>query len=237
MNIYNYFDKIYCINLDISIDRKEYVSNIFKELNIPVEFYNIKKHENGGLYGCFDSHINIIKYAYENNLENILVFEDDIEPTKSYNIENINKIINFMKKNKEYDIFYLGYLAFKDNSKNKSFSSIFNSKKIENNIYKYNPICTHSICYNRRSYKKILENYDDYIGLIHYDNYIANYLDLNNYCFMPCLFEQKYFKSLNKPLNNTEIIIRYIYNNLYQFHINYIISYIIFNFFKMLHKS
>lgn len=204
-NIYTYFDDIICINLETRLDRREYVSNIFNKLSIPVRFYNVQKNSKGSIYGCFESHINIIKEAYYNNKNKILIFEDDIIPTKSYNIDNIQNAITFMKNN-YWDIFYFGYFPFnnfpyiRNNIINKSF---INATKISSNIVKYNPYATHAYCLNRIGMKIILNNYQDIIiQNIHIDAYYADYLKLQSYCYTPILFEQHFCIGSDNALKN-----------------------------------
>jgi GR25 family glycosyltransferase involved in LPS biosynthesis len=209
---YSFFDDIICINLEQRPDRKINSETIFKKYNIPARIMTVKKHEKGGRYGCFDSHIKILKEAYEKNLEYILVFEDDIIATEYNSEKNISEAINFMKNNKEWDIFYLGFSVIKD-SKN-GVSTILDAEYISENIIKYNPYFTHALCYNKASIKKILDNYEDYIEYMHYDMYIANYLELNNYCYIPNLFDQDIRTSDNDILDLAEFFIRNIATNL-----------------------
>lgn len=224
-NPFNFFDDIVCINLDISKDRRDYVENIFKKLNIPARFLTVKKHKKGGVYGCFDSHIKILKEAYSKNLDYILVFEDDIKITNHYNLENIKKSIEFMKNNKEWDIFYLGYFPLSEKLPSNDVSTIFQTTIINNNIIKFNPYSTHAICYNKKSIKKILDEYDDYIGIIHYDIFLSKYMKFNNYCFIPVLISQKLSFEYNiEPKDIIEYILRLLYPIFEYFDIIYNIS-------------
>ena len=81
-----YFDKIYCINLDRRPDRWEKCSNLFERDGIIVDRFsaidknNIKnesKIANGPL-ACLSSHWNILNKALKEGYEKILIFEDDI---------------------------------------------------------------------------------------------------------------------------------------------------------------
>ena len=183
--IWDFFDDIFCISLQNRTDRRDEVSKIFNELNIPVKFVIVNKDPKGGIYGCFDSHIKIIKYMNEHNKNNILIFEDDIIPTDSYNLKNIENSIQFMKTNKSWDLFYLGYFPI-------NYTNLYlNNNNITNNIIKYNPFATHAYCVNKRAVPKILNNYMQYIGKIHVDIFLSGYASLNNYCYLPILFEQK----------------------------------------------
>lgn len=214
MTIYNFFDDIICINLEHRKDRYIKSLDTFQKYNIPARIKTFKKHEKGGIYGCFDSHIKILKEAYEKKLEYILVFEDDIIVTDYYSEKNIENAINFMKTNEEWDIFYLGFSVFKDS--NDCVSTILDAEYINENIVKFNPFCTHALCYNKKSIKKIVDNYQDYINYIHFDNYIANYLELHNYCYIPNLFDQDFSTSDNDILDIPEYFLRkVVVNNTY----------------------
>ena len=97
-NLYNYFDKIVCINLKSRPDR--YLSAIkeFQKLNINnVEFYFADKSSKGGRYGCFESHINVIQKCYDEGCNNILIFEDDIRPSNFYSLDLLKSSIEFMR--------------------------------------------------------------------------------------------------------------------------------------------
>jgi len=219
-SVYDFFDDIVCINLDICKDRREKVDYHFKNLNIPIRFLTVHKHSKGGMYGCFDSHIQIIKNAYDKDLDHILVFEDDIIPTDSYSEENMKLAINFMKENKDWDIFYLGCSFIKDTIN--GLEIVNSSHYINENIIKFNPFCTHALCYNKKSIKKIMETYEDYIEYIHYDMYVATYLNFNNYCFVPIMFDQDwYLETNNICADYMEYIVRSLLILIAYFNINY----------------
>ena len=69
-NPWMYFDSIRCINLRERKDRYEQASEVFKKLKIPVEWFLTDRHPNGGMQGCFESHLSCIKQAYESGAEN-----------------------------------------------------------------------------------------------------------------------------------------------------------------------
>lgn len=221
--MYNFFHDIVCINLDISKDRRKHAQDIFDRLQIPAKFFTATKHKKGGMYGCFDSHIQILKDAYDRNLNNILVFEDDFLPTNSYCKEYVENAINFMKTNDEWDIFHLGYSVLKDD--HHGFSTILNGKYYSDTIVQYNPFCTHALCYNRKAIKKILETYSEYIGLVHYDMFIASYCDFRNYCITPMIFDQNfYFGHNNESNDGIEFLLRSIFPLIAFVKLNYRIS-------------
>lgn len=183
---YTFFDDIICINLKSRPDRRDYVKKTLSNVNIPFRFYTAEKSPYGGIYGCFESHINVIQEAYNKGANNILIFEDDVKPLLSYSEQHIKKAVDFMKNN-EWDIFYLGYLPF-----NIHAETIFVAKKVDDNIYKYSALSTSTYCLNKRSMEKILYVYKQYIGILHIDIFynIKEYFP-NTFCYVPQLFSQK----------------------------------------------
>lgn len=205
-NIYNYFDDIVCINLDFRKDRRAEAQKYFTELNIPARFFTVRKHEKGGRYGCFDSHIKVLKYAQQNNYKNILVFEDDVMPTKGYNEKIINKAIDFMKTNDDWDIFYFGYSFM-----NQNLQTIFTAPNYNDDIIMYKPLLTHAFCYSQRGINTILKTYKMFLGNIHYDQFLVNHKELKSYCILPLIFDQNWISGHNNSTHNTEeAFIRYI---------------------------
>jgi GR25 family glycosyltransferase involved in LPS biosynthesis len=221
--MYEYFDDIVCINLDISVERKKHAQHYFDKLGIPARFFTAKKHPVGGMYGCFDSHIQILKEAYEKGLNNILVFEDDFLPTASYSEEKLQSAIDFMKSNNDWDIMHLGYSFIKDDQN--GLSTIFNATNCTSDIVKYNPFFTQALCYSRKAMKTILENYTESIGMIHYDVFIASYLHLNSYCILPMIFDQNfYFQHNNQADDAIEVVIRWLFPFLAFTKFNYMVT-------------
>jgi GR25 family glycosyltransferase involved in LPS biosynthesis len=210
-NIYDFFDDIVCINLDISNKRKIHCQNIFNQFNIPARFFTATKHPYGGLYGCFDSHIQIVKYAYEAGLHNILVFEDDVMQSPSYSEEKLAKAIDFMQSSDDWDIFYLGY-SFMFETFETGFTSIpSHGIRISKDIMQYNAGTTVALCYSRRAMKRIIDTYYDYIGIIHYDQYLSAFIGLKNYCILPIIFQQNFAFDYNiESQHGMEMIMRSI---------------------------
>lgn len=103
-------NKIYVINMEKDIKRKNDTLKSFEKYNIPSlsinNNYEIKKAEdwtkktapksfrgpsNGGAYGCCVSHLKCIDDAIEKNYDSILIMEDDIMYHKNF-IEEWNSI-------------------------------------------------------------------------------------------------------------------------------------------------
>lgn len=182
-------DKIICINLINRKDKYDRVKHIFKNLNLNVEFYQPEKHTYSGRIGCFESHINVITNCYNNNLNNVLIFEDDIINTSSYNNDTIVKAVEYLNHHKDWEYLQLGYTILPH-----EIIDFFISKKINDNIIKYNGNCAHAYIVNRNGMKRILKNWKEYCydkknDLDIYYKYIFTNTGLS-YC--PILFEQDF---------------------------------------------
>jgi GR25 family glycosyltransferase involved in LPS biosynthesis len=205
-NPYAHFDDIVCINLDFRTEKKQGTQEIFDMLNIPGRFHTVQRHAKGGMYGCFESHVQVIQEAYDKGLSNLLVFEDDIKLTPGYSKEKLIECIKFMKSNVDWDLFYLGY--FPSNNNHGGLTDFFNAPFITNDIIKYSPLANHAYCVSRKGMKNILENYKRHIGSKHFDFFIVS-LKLNCFCLIPYLFDQKLCLGTdNSPTEQLEIFMR-----------------------------
>jgi GR25 family glycosyltransferase involved in LPS biosynthesis len=123
IEINNYFDNIYVLNLNRRADRFEKIKNKLDLLNIKFERfsaidgddisddeYDFSKFiqgrgmlENKYALACLRSHIEIIKDAKSKGYERILIFEDDVLISKDINIH-----LQKLRKIKDWKLLYLG---------------------------------------------------------------------------------------------------------------------------------
>ena len=79
MNPFDFFERIYCINLDSRPDRWRRVQEQFRKLGIHDRVERFPAVVNPiGMEGCRLSHQQIVRRALEKRWEQILVFEDDV---------------------------------------------------------------------------------------------------------------------------------------------------------------
>ncbi len=99
----------YGINLEERKDKRKNLKKICEKREIPLNLYITKRHPISGKRGCLESHLHIIKTAYENKdktkAQNLLIFEDDIKFLNSFSSIFQNKKFNFPKN---YDMLYFG---------------------------------------------------------------------------------------------------------------------------------
>ena len=115
-NPFDFFDKIYCINLPECKNRWERVSKEFKKVGIlnrveriwttpPDKNFKISSLRLPTMFGCGLSHLKSLFHAMHENVENVLIFEDDVVFVDDYK-ERLIVSINELPK--EWDILFLG---------------------------------------------------------------------------------------------------------------------------------
>ena len=180
-NPWESFDKIYCINLKERGDKHDYCKEVFKKMRVPVDFYRPDRHPNGGVQGCFESHISVIKKAYDQGCENVVIFEDDIFP-QNVTSEKLEEIIKFIKE-EDWDIFYLGGspLFFSLPRKERNYKDVY--------ALKYN--CTHAYILNRKYMRELKDTKFNGTAIDIFYSGDSN----RSYGIQPSLFQQAPFAS------------------------------------------
>lgn len=112
-SIWDFADKIICINLIDRDDRIRLVQQQFAKVGLShrVSFHRPKRSPHGGRFGCFESHLTVMKQALEDDLQNVLIFEDDVQFQEGWR-ENVESCRNFLSSTSEksllWDAFFLG---------------------------------------------------------------------------------------------------------------------------------
>jgi GR25 family glycosyltransferase involved in LPS biosynthesis len=150
-----YFDKIYCINLNRRTDRWESISKLFESEGIIVDRFpaidkrNIKHEKpiSDGQVACLVSHHNILLHSLQKKYEKILIFEDDAVFDKGlvdFFEDNINKIPE------DWEFLYLGG------------NHLNGLTKIHDNVYRmHSSLATHAYAVKTSTIPRILENIKD----------------------------------------------------------------------------
>ncbi len=138
-------EDIYVINLEHRNDRLMNFKKIFNT-HFNINQINAVFDENGWI-GCLKSHLKCIKYAKENNLKYIIVFEDDCTITNNKSIERLKNIKeNIFDVRDDWDIFIGGSTSCELKNINKYDYDA-------ENIYTFNSACsTFCISYNHTCY-------------------------------------------------------------------------------------
>jgi GR25 family glycosyltransferase involved in LPS biosynthesis len=151
MSLNNYFDKIYCINLDRRTDRWDKCKEQFDKLGIEVERFsaidgNTLIHNNqrlkSGEIGLIRGNLELIKKAKENNYKNIFIFEDDVEFIDEFN-EKFEKYIKQVPE--DWSFLYLGG------------NHVGGTHPVNRNLHKvFHSYTTHAFAINGKMYDTII---------------------------------------------------------------------------------
>ena len=107
-NPFDYFDHIFCINIDERTDRWEESLKEFDSIGITdrVERFSGIKDVNGN-NGCGMSHIEIVKICKKMNYQRPLILEDDVIFLDNA-ADNLKKSLEELKEYENWSLFYLG---------------------------------------------------------------------------------------------------------------------------------
>jgi len=149
-NPFDFFEEIWCINLDRRPDRWESVVKEFDTLGIrnKVQRLSAITHEDGRI-GLIKSILNLLIYEKEKKLKNILILEDDVKFLHANNVTSTLTKANEQISNIDWHMFYLGA----------NINGVKQRKVSENLIRITNSYCSHAICYNSCVYDIIIEQF------------------------------------------------------------------------------
>ena len=160
MNVLNkFFDKIYCINLDSRTDRWDECQQMFSKYNLEVERFSAFEPNveatcciSNKKFSLIRTHREIIKICRENGLNNVLIFEDDVEfcdylpgYTKASLEERFNNSISHLPN--DWNVLYLGCGNYTNNR-----------SLVGGELYKIGyGLTTHAIAINKNFYDTIID--------------------------------------------------------------------------------
>jgi len=162
-NPFDFFDKIFCLNLDRRPDRWEICIENFKKLGIEDKVTRIKAidylehphvpNEHKGKFGCVHSHLEMARYSKEQGYKNYLVLEDDFHihaPVETIN-DTLSKCIEELPE--DWDIFYPSANPLEHPKAIEDFS--------ENLCKVLLTFSTHTVAINHTAYDDILAGAND----------------------------------------------------------------------------
>lgn len=85
-----------CISLNESIERREQASQMFESIGIRPIWWIVDRHPVDGICGCFESHYSIWT-SPELTKEFTLIFEDDIQLAKDFDLQHFKDVLNRLK--------------------------------------------------------------------------------------------------------------------------------------------
>ena len=202
-NPFDFFDEIYCINLERRTDRWNQCQSEFDKIGIldKVKKFDAVDNKNNPKQGCYESHMGVIRLAHERKLKNVLIFEDDVAFLQRYDDRKLANAISHLDK-QEWEFFYLGGLERRIkprptyNQLNNKWTGEFNSE------YDYVMECSsvgwaHSFAVNGSIFERIVSDYDNNIWNVlvenhdsHLDRYYQEVLKPKTYVCVPSLTTQ-----------------------------------------------
>jgi GR25 family glycosyltransferase involved in LPS biosynthesis len=152
MKITDFFDGVYCINLDGRTDRWETAQKEFDKLDITdqVVRWSGTVHEDGNI-GCTLSHLSIIKHCKEKGYKNVLIFEDDVLFLGD-DMNKLEKTFHELFELGNWDLFYLGSTIQ---------PNIGEFIRVTDNILKTNfAYTTHAYAVNEQAFDPMIEAWE-----------------------------------------------------------------------------
>ena len=186
MNSFDYFDEIFCINLDERTDRWAHAQEEFKKAGIldKVQRFSAIKHVDGRI-GVIKSNLAIVKITKEKNLKNVLVFEDDVkfivdDPEKTLGISLVQT------NSLNWKLFYLGA---------NTHDKLIRLKP--NLILLKNAYAVHSMAYHKDSYSDFIKKFDGMESIKAH----GDILDV----FLAQHFQEKFICLMVNPMMTTQM--------------------------------
>jgi GR25 family glycosyltransferase involved in LPS biosynthesis len=196
-NPFNFFDKIFYINLDSRVDRRELMEEQLNNLNINAERFsaiNLTKEQNDDMLkrgcnfydvqrpeyaprikSCTISHLSVLLRSKMMDYNNVLILEDDALFEENI-LEDLNKCTEELK-NIEWDIFYLGCNPLEYFKETDNLGRII--RTTTNHAYAINKSYYDKILINSNFYKRYPCN-DGYYGNLGLDKKNKIYMSLKN---------------------------------------------------------
>ena len=107
-NPFDYFDHIFCINLDERTDRWDECQIEFDKVGIKDRVERFSAIKDGhGRKGCGQSHISVLKLCKERGYKTPLILEDDVMFLDD-TLDNLKKSLSEFKEYENWSMFYLG---------------------------------------------------------------------------------------------------------------------------------
>ena len=144
MKLNDYFSKIYCINMDKSVDRWKSCVEQFENFGLDVERFSgieVNHSKNGllpGEIGVMKTNYEIIKLSKELGLDNVLILEDDFLFVDDFN-DKFDSYINQIPDN--WDFLYFGgnheqnLIKIDENVSKMTYSFALHTHAVKNTMY------------------------------------------------------------------------------------------------------
>ena len=187
-NPFNFFDKIYCINLSERPDRwneclknfEKYEINNYQRIDAVKIDANIPSKRKAQI-GCALSFVKCFEKIKNENLKNVLILEDDFEfqTDKETLFQKLNNSLKELPE--DWDSLFLGGTIVND-------YGLFPIQKYSDSLFKLNSAhCLHAAAFSKKGISKIFENFNNKTDW--YKELINNYENMD--VFMAKTYQHK----------------------------------------------
>jgi hypothetical protein len=110
-NVWDFFDRLYCISLQEREDRRQSALHEFSKVGLAdrVEFVIGERLPYDFEQQVYESHMSCLRKGLEAGAQNIIVFEDDVEFDR-FEPERLRKCTEFLRQHPEWKVLLLGAL-------------------------------------------------------------------------------------------------------------------------------
>lgn len=109
--MWNFFERIYCINLADRHDRREHAQAQFERIGLSgrVEFVTVERHPSDCEQGIYESHLRCIRKALYAGARNMVIFEDDVV-FERFDSGRLKNCVRFLEDHPQWQFFFWGCL-------------------------------------------------------------------------------------------------------------------------------
>lgn len=207
-------DDIVCISLKNSIERQEHSIAEARRMGIPFRFHLVEKHPEGGMVGCFMSHLEVIRDAYSRGIEKLMVLEDDFCATESYDETALTNALTFLQSTPDWERLQLGYVPLHNEYDVFGIIQFMMAPQVHPSIIRFSGLAAHAYCLSRKGMQRLLEGTDRYLSHhvpVHIDKLFNAILIPHgqSYCTAPFIIDQRWcFPTSNIPQSQLEYLFR-----------------------------
>ena len=194
------FDDVVCISLRDRRDRRAHVERVLRDINVPFRFHLVERDVRGGRVGCFTSHIDVIRDAYDRGLNSVMIFEDDVVTTPAYNSSVIRDICRYLETDPDWELVQFGYGPECVGHVPFGILKFISSGHVHGcgHLLKWMGSLTHAYAVSRTGMRKILDKASGMLArpadqVRHLDAFYLHYTGLTRcYAATPMQFDQKW---------------------------------------------
>lgn len=108
---WNYFDRIYCISLNESEERRQSATAEFSKVGLAgrVEFVIVRRHPVNVEQGMYESHMMCMRKGLEAGAQRILIFEDDVIFDR-FDTQRLSQATQYLSEHPDWKVLLLGAL-------------------------------------------------------------------------------------------------------------------------------